>query len=192
MIGRKTRHWDEKTHRKEEYKIMIHTHTQKKGKISYKTRHKEEYKIMIQTKKKKGMISHLIDRENLPITLFHLLELPQKIPIQTNRHTWEMAKITKKKTHKWNPRSWNTELRRTIKTKIRKPPKPQKNIKQNHGSKEENSIFCGGLDLLPELRFGANLVRRPELHPVDLGVLVAFRRKSSTHHLVLMELPQHE
>lgn len=168
------------------------THTHKRKAI-FPTKHVTRKNTKSWSKKKKkGMISHLIDRENLPITLFHLLELPQKIPIQTNRHTWEMAKIIKKKTHKWNPRSWNTELRRTIKTKSRKPPKPQKNIKQNHGSKEENSIFCGGLDLLPELRFGANLVRRPELHPVDLGVLVAFRRKSSTHHLVLMELPRHE
>jgi hypothetical protein len=40
----------------------------------------------------------------------------------------------------------------------------------------------------PELGLGANLVGGPELHTVDLGVLIAGGWQSATHHLVLMEL----
>ena len=45
-----------------------------------------------------------------------------------------------------------------------------------------------GDDGSPELAFGADLVGGPELHAVDLGVLIARRRKRTPHHLVLMEL----
>ena len=45
-----------------------------------------------------------------------------------------------------------------------------------------------GDDGSPELALGANLVGGPELHTVDLGVLIAGGRQSATHHLVLMEL----
>jgi hypothetical protein len=40
----------------------------------------------------------------------------------------------------------------------------------------------------PELALGADLVGGPELHAVDLGVLIAGRRERAPHHLVLMEL----
>ena len=40
----------------------------------------------------------------------------------------------------------------------------------------------------PELALGADLVGGPELHAVDLGVLIAGRRQRAPHHLVLMEL----
>ena len=40
----------------------------------------------------------------------------------------------------------------------------------------------------PELGLGADLVGGPELHAVDLGVLIAGGRQRATHHLVLMEL----
>ena len=41
---------------------------------------------------------------------------------------------------------------------------------------------------IPELGFGANLIRRPELHAVDLRMLIALRRESSPHNLVLVKL----
>ncbi len=40
---------------------------------------------------------------------------------------------------------------------------------------------------IPELGFGANLIRGPELHPVDLRMLIAFRWESSPHNLVLVK-----
>ena len=49
-----------------------------------------------------------------------------------------------------------------------------------------------GDDGSPELALGANLVGGPELHAVDLGVLIARRRKRTPHHLVLMELHARE
>jgi len=44
---------------------------------------------------------------------------------------------------------------------------------------------------LPELGLGANLIGGPELHSVDLGVLIWFRRKSPPNHLVLVKLQTH-
>jgi len=40
---------------------------------------------------------------------------------------------------------------------------------------------------VPELGLGADLVGGPELHSVDLGVLIAGGRQRAAHHLVLME-----
>lgn len=40
---------------------------------------------------------------------------------------------------------------------------------------------------IPELGFGANLIRGPELHAVDLRMLIALRRESSPHNLVLVK-----
>jgi len=40
---------------------------------------------------------------------------------------------------------------------------------------------------VPELGFGADLVGSPQLHPVDLGVLISGGWQRATHHLVLME-----
>lgn len=41
---------------------------------------------------------------------------------------------------------------------------------------------------LPEFGLGADLVGRPQLHTVDLRVLICLRRQSSSDHLVLVEL----
>ena len=46
-------------------------------------------------------------------------------------------------------------------------------------------------DRSPELALGANLVGCPELHAVDLGLLITGRRQRATDHLVLMELHTH-
>lgn len=40
---------------------------------------------------------------------------------------------------------------------------------------------------IPELRFGANLICGPELHAVDLRMLIGLRRESSPHNLVLVK-----
>jgi hypothetical protein len=47
-------------------------------------------------------------------------------------------------------------------------------------------------DDLPELALGSDLVGGPQLHAVDLGMLIAGRRQRTTHHLVLMELHKRE
>jgi hypothetical protein len=45
---------------------------------------------------------------------------------------------------------------------------------------------------IPELALGADLIGGPELHAIDLGMLVAGRRQRATHHLILMELHKRE
>lgn len=40
----------------------------------------------------------------------------------------------------------------------------------------------------PELGFGTDLIGGPELHTVDLGMLIFFRWEGSSYHLVLMKL----
>ena len=44
---------------------------------------------------------------------------------------------------------------------------------------------------LPELGLHTNLVGGPELHLVDLGVLIWFNEKSPPNHLVLVKLQTH-
>lgn len=40
--------------------------------------------------------------------------------------------------------------------------------------------------VIPELRFGTDLIGGPKLHAVDLGMLIRLRRQSSSHNLVLV------
>jgi len=49
-------------------------------------------------------------------------------------------------------------------------------------------IILDGLNSIPELGFGSDLVGSPKLHPINLGMLIRFRRKSPPHDLVLMKL----
>jgi len=44
---------------------------------------------------------------------------------------------------------------------------------------------------LPELGLGVNLIDGPELHSVDLRVLIWFHGKSPPNHLVLVKLQTH-
>lgn len=54
----------------------------------------------------------------------------------------------------------------------------------------ERDSSNGAPGSLPELGFRADLVGRPQLHPVDLGMLIGRRRECSPHHLILMELQE--
>lgn len=105
---------------------------------------------------------NLIDSKDLSVALLDLFQLPQKIPkIQIHQPNTNQSNIT---------------------NKIIKKKKPNQSTKNTIENNKIKSL------ILPELGLGANLVGGPELHAVNLGMLIGFRWESPPDNLVLVKL----